>query len=57
MLFDVKMVTTDKRNRRSGLGTELLRRSVELARSLGFKACKTEATGQGRGKILSLRVK
>ena len=44
-LFDIKMVTTDKQNRRGGLGTDLLRRSVELARRLGYKACKTEATG------------
>ena len=43
--FDIKMVTTDKLNRRGGLGTDLLRRSVKMAESLGFKACKTEATG------------
>ncbi len=46
VLFDIKMVTTDKQNRRSGLGTDLLRRSVDLARSLGYSACKAEATGQ-----------
>ena len=60
-MFDIKMVTTDKSNRRSGLGTDLLRRSVQLASSLGYKvsitfsssslslsiqAIKTEATGQ-----------
>ena len=28
-----------------GLGTDLIRRSVQLASCLGFKACKTEATG------------
>jgi len=44
-MFDIKMVTTDKSNRRSGLGTDLLRRSVQLATSLGYKAIKTEATG------------
>ena len=36
-MFDIKMVTTDKSNRRSGLGTDLLRRSVQLATSLGYK--------------------
>ena len=36
-MFDIKMVTTDKNNRRSGLGTDLLRRSVQLAASLGYK--------------------
>merc|ERR1711874_53594 len=45
IMFDIKMVTTDKNNRRSGLGTDLLRRSVQLAASLGYKAIKTEATG------------
>ena len=37
IMFDIKMVTTDKSNRRSGLGTDLLRRSVQLASSLGYK--------------------
>ena len=45
VFFDIKMVTTDKTQRRGGLATDLLRRSVELARNLGFKAVKTEATG------------
>ena len=36
-MFDIKMVTSDKNNRRSGLGTDLLRRSVQLAASLGYK--------------------
>ena len=45
-LFDIKMVTTDKHNRKSGLGTELLKRSMEFARVMGFKGCKTEATGR-----------
>ncbi len=44
-LFDIKMVTTDKANRRSGLGTDLIRRSVQMAREMGYAACKTEATG------------
>ena len=43
--FDIKMVTTDKRQRKGGLATDLIRRSVELAKTLGFKAVKTEATG------------
>jgi hypothetical protein len=45
VFFDIKMVTTDKNQRRGGLATDLLRRSVELGRNLGFKAVKTEATG------------
>ena len=45
-LFDIKMVTTDKHNRKAGLGTELLKRSMEFAQVLGFKGCKTEATGE-----------
>ena len=45
VFFDIKIVTTDKSNRKRGLGTDLIRKSVELARSLGMKACKTEATG------------
>ncbi len=44
-LFDVKIVSSDKHNRRGGLGTDLLRRSTDLAKVLGFKGCKTEATG------------
>ncbi len=43
--FDIKMVTTDRNQRRGGLGTDLLRRSVLLAKALGFRAVKTEATG------------
>jgi hypothetical protein len=39
------MVTTEKHNRKGGLGTDLLKKSVELARTMGFKAAKTEATG------------
>ena len=45
IIFDIKIVTTDKNNRRGGLAEDLLYRSVELARVLGFKAIKTEATG------------
>ncbi len=46
VLFDVKIVVTDRFNRKGGLGTDLLRRSVDLARVLDFKGCKTEATGE-----------
>ena len=54
-MFDIKMVTTDKNNRRSGLGTDLLRRSVQLAASLGYKVRnggrkKEESSGRGRGR-------
>ena len=45
VFFDIKMVTTDKQQRKRGLATDLLRRSIELAKNLGFKAIKTEATG------------
>lgn len=44
-LFTIKMVSTDKVNRKAGLGSELLRRSMDLSKALGFKAIKTEATG------------
>jgi GNAT superfamily N-acetyltransferase len=37
IIFDIKMVTTDKNNRRCGLGSDLLRRTVQLAQSLGYK--------------------
>ena len=43
VFFDIKMVTTDKLQRRGGLATDLLRRSVELGINLGFKAVKTQA--------------
>ena len=39
-------MTTDKNKRKAGLGKDLLRRSVDLAKVLGFKAVKTEATGK-----------
>lgn len=43
-MFDIKMVTTDKGNRRSGLGTDLLRRSVQLASSLGYKVTRKKSS-------------
>lgn len=45
ILFDIKMIAADKHNRKGGLATDLLRRSVDLAKCLGFKGIKTEATG------------
>ncbi|XP_059082292.1 uncharacterized protein LOC131879858 [Tigriopus californicus] len=45
VVFDIKMVTTDKLNRKSGLATDLIRKSINLARDLGYTAAKTEATG------------
>ena len=46
IFFDIKMVATDKDNRKGGLAKDLLQRSVDLARVLGFKTVKTEATGK-----------
>ena len=46
ILFNIKMVTIDKHKRRGGLAKDLLQRSVSLARTLGFTAVKTEATGK-----------
>ena len=43
-MFDIKMVTTDKGNRKVGLGTDLLRRSVQLAQSLGYKVSAIACT-------------
>ena len=45
IIFDIKMVATDKNNRRGGLGTDLLRRSVQLASSLGYKVGGCEMMG------------
>ena len=52
-MFDIKMVTTDKNNRRSGLGTDLLRRSVQLAGSLGYKV-RTEGGREGKLRLTYL---
>ena len=46
IFFDIKMVTTDKNNRKGGLAKDLLQRSVDLAQTLGFSTVKTEATGK-----------
>ena len=43
--FDIKILTTSKVNRKAGLGRELIKRSTDLSKVLGFKAIKTEATG------------
>ena len=45
IFFDIKMVATDRTLRKGGLAKDLLQRSVDLARVLGFSAVKTEATG------------
>lgn len=50
-MFDIKMVTTDKGNRRSGLGTDLLRRSVQLASSLGYKVKSSDSQVTNRQVI------
>ena len=44
--FDIKILTTSKVNRKGGLGRELIKRSIDLGRVLGFRAVKTEATGK-----------
>merc|ERR1712002_864731 len=44
-LFDIKMIATAPEARGLGLATDLVHRSVELAACLGYKGCKTEATG------------
>jgi len=44
-LFDIKMIATAPEARGLGLATDLVRRSVQLAACLGYRGCKTEATG------------
>ena len=39
------MIATAPEARGLGLATDLVERSVQLAACLGFKGCKTEATG------------
>ena len=46
ILFYIKLLTVDKLSRKHGLARELLRRSVDLAKCLGFKGIKAEATGK-----------
>jgi len=43
-LFDIKMITVSPEARGLGLANELVRRSIQLAKCLGYKGCKTEAT-------------
>merc|ERR1712038_434257 len=43
--FDLKMLTVHPDTRGMGLGREMIQRSEGLARCLGYKMCKTEATG------------
>merc|ERR1712215_120731 len=44
-MFDIKMIATSPQARGLGLATDLVQRSVQLAACLGYKGCKTEATG------------
>merc|ERR1712183_426472 len=44
-MFDIKMIATSPQARGLGLATGLVQRSVQLAACLGYKGCKTEATG------------
>ena len=46
IFFDIKMLATDRNNRKGGLAKDLLERSVLLAKALGFDTIKTEATGK-----------
>jgi hypothetical protein len=43
--FHILFVASDKNKRRGGLGKDLINRSMDLARTLGLKTCKAEATG------------
>jgi len=40
--FDLKMLAVDPDTRGLGLAREMIQRSVDLARCLGYKMCKTE---------------
>ena len=42
---NLQMIATAPEARGLGLATDLVERSVQLAACLGFKGCKTEATG------------
>ena len=41
----MQMIATSPQARGLGLATDLVQRSVQLATCLGYKGCKTEATG------------
>ena len=45
MTHHLQMIATAPEARGLGLATDLVQRSVQLATCLGFRACKTEATG------------
>lgn len=45
-IFDVNLVVVDPSHRKMGLLAELLKRSLDLAKVLGFQGAKAEATGQ-----------
>ena len=45
MQLHCKIIATAPEARGLGLATDLVHRSVQLAACLGFRGCKTEATG------------
>ena len=45
VIFDVQILGIAKHFRGHGLGSTLIKKSVELAGVLDFKKCKTEASG------------
>ena len=45
MTHHLQMIATAPEARGLGLATDLVQRSVQLATCLGFRGCKTEATG------------
>jgi GNAT superfamily N-acetyltransferase len=45
ILIMFQMIATAPEARGLGLATDLVQRSVQLAACLGFRGCKTEATG------------
>jgi len=44
-LFDIKIIAVSSAARGLGLATDLVMRSLQLAKCLGFRGAKTEATG------------
>jgi len=54
--FDLKMLAVDPDTRGLGLAREMIQRSVDLARCLGYKMCKTEATGDYSRSVFSTTI-
>jgi len=52
-LFDMKMLAVSPSARGLGLATDLARRAILLARRLGYRGCKAEATGAYSRKIFA----